>query len=86
MDRSVNHSRLPNETFAEYRERIKVENDRYKTTVNYWLFDIKHKLSALKGWGMSTDIQKRVHNALKELEGLTCRDFGENENGELINK
>lgn len=86
MNRTVNHARLPGETLEQYRERLKVENDRYKTTVYYWLFDLKHKLNALRGWARNEAVGARVDAALKALGPLVCQDFGEDENGCLIDR
>ena len=84
MDRSVNHHRLPGETMEQYRERLQAENDRYKTTVYYWLFDMKHKLGALKGWACNREARKRIEACLAALEPLVCQDFGEDETGKTI--
>lgn len=84
MDRTVNHHRLPGETLEQYRERLQAENDRYKTTVYYWLFDMNHKLRALKGWARNREARKRIEACLAALEPLVCQDFGEDETGKTI--
>lgn len=84
MDRSVNHERLPGETLTEYNARLEAETLAYKTTVNYGLFEIRHKLLDLKRWAVDPVTKLRVEIAFTALDGLVCQDFGEDENGCLI--
>ena len=84
MDRSVNHERIPGETITEYNLRLEAETLAYKTTVNYGVFEIRHKLLNLKRWAVDPATKLRVEIAFTALDGLVCRDFGEDENGRLI--
>lgn len=84
MNRSVNHEWLPGETLIEHNLRLEAETLAYKTTVHYGLFEIRHKLLDLKRWAVNRTVKGRVEAALKALDGLVCQDFGEDENGCMI--
>ena len=85
MDRSVNHERLPGETLSEYNLRLEAGTLAYKKKVKYGLIEIKHKLLDQKRWAVDPATKLRVEIAFTALDGLVCGDFGEDENGRLIN-
>lgn len=84
MNRAVNHNRLPGETIREYNERIERETLAYKTTVQYKLFQMRMDLRDFKDWARSVAVKNEVTGILDILNTLSCQDFGENENGEII--
>lgn len=84
MNRAVNHNRLPGETIREYNERIERETLAYKTTVQYKLFQMRMDLRSFKDWARSVTVKKEIEGIMDILNTLSCYDFGENENGEII--
>lgn len=86
MKRTVDHTRHEGETMEQYNKRLEAETLAYKTTMEYRLWNMRMTMLDMMRYARDEKTRKWCKTTLRHMESLSCTDFGENQDGTLLEK